>query len=73
MRIDFATLPEPTSLSSEEQSVVSLLRSGYSDEQIAAKLSLSISEVKKNLKEVHTKLGLQDRLELAFYAGHHGM
>ncbi|PKI16183.1 LuxR C-terminal-related transcriptional regulator [Colwellia sp. 12G3] len=50
-------------LTSSEQKVMELLALGYSNQQIADKLSLSINTVKTHLKVSYAKLGVNNRIQ----------
>ena len=60
-------------LTSHEREIVSLVRCGYRDAQIAAAESVSIDDVKAQLQRVFKKLGVSDRFELAMEAARHGL
>ena len=63
--------PDPRCLRQEERQILTLVRMGLSDNQIAARLSAPVLTVRDQLRTVSTKLAIADRLGLAFYAGHH--
>ena len=50
---------------------LSLVKRGFRDAEIAERLSTSIPSVKEQLRAMSAKLGVSDRLELAFYACRH--
>lgn len=54
-------LPEP--LSPREQEVLGLLGQGLSNQQIAARLVISVRTVKKHVENIHGKLGVQNRTQ----------
>jgi DNA-binding NarL/FixJ family response regulator len=55
-------------LNTEESRILSLVRRGDRDSEIAAILSLSLPTVQALLNQVSTKLDARDRLELAMMA-----
>jgi DNA-binding NarL/FixJ family response regulator len=57
-----------SSLTSREVEVVSAIRGGSSNKEIAAKLSISEETVKRHLSNIYAKLGVSSRLELAMLA-----
>jgi len=58
-------------LSDREKEIVELVAQGYRNKEIAGKLFISEQTVKNHLHNIFDKLGVSDRLELAFYAIHH--
>ena len=66
--------PKGTStLTAREMEIVSAIRSGNSNREIALKLSISEETVKRHLSNIFSKLGVSSRLELAMLAGHHDL
>jgi DNA-binding NarL/FixJ family response regulator len=57
-------------LSPREMEIVSAIIEGCTNKDIAAKFSLSEQTVKHHLTNIYSKLGVTNRLELAFYAVH---
>jgi two-component system, NarL family, nitrate/nitrite response regulator NarL len=57
-----------SSLTSREVEVISAIRAGSSNKEIAAKLSISEETVKRHLSNIYAKLGVSSRLELATLA-----
>lgn len=60
--------PEPgagAGLTSRESEIVSAIREGNSNKEIASKLSISEETVKRHLSNIYAKLGISSRLELA--------
>ncbi|HEY4454636.1 MAG TPA: LuxR C-terminal-related transcriptional regulator [Pseudonocardiaceae bacterium] len=55
-------------LTAREAQVVSLLASGLTNQQIAAKLQVSVSTVKTHLLSIRNKLGLRYRTQIAVWA-----
>jgi len=55
-------------LSLRETRVARLVAEGLSDEQVAARLGITVTVVSVELAEVLRKLGLRSRTELAFFA-----
>ena len=67
---------EPTgaaALTSREMEIVSAIRSGSSNREIAQKLSISEETVKRHLSHIFAKLGVSSRLELALLASRHNL
>jgi two-component system nitrate/nitrite response regulator NarL len=60
-------------LTPRELEIVSVILSGYSNNAIAAKYSLSEKTVKHHLTNIFDKLGVSNRLELALFALHHNL
>lgn len=56
---DTKDLPEP--LSKREQEVLQLVAEGLTNQQIAARLVISIRTVKKHVENIHSKLGVENR------------
>jgi len=48
-----------------ESEIVSAIREGNSNKEIASKLSISEETVKRHLSNIYAKLGISSRLELA--------
>jgi two-component system nitrate/nitrite response regulator NarL len=70
-----APLPVPRrptfGLTARELQVVSTVVSGYPNNDIAVKFSISVKTVKHHLTNIFDKLGVSNRLELALFAVHH--
>ena len=62
---------EKSTLTAEERDIVLLLAHGFKDKEIAQKLSISAAAVRNHLHRIFAKVGVSDRLELAFYAFRH--
>jgi len=60
-------------LTPREIEIVSAIVSGYSNRQIAEKMSISQSTIKHHLTNIFDKLGVYNRLELALFAIHHAL
>ncbi len=58
-------------LTSREIEIVSAIREGRSNREIAAKLTISEETVKRHLSNIYNKLGISSRLGLAILAGEH--
>lgn len=56
------------SLTTREVEVISAIRAGSSNKEIATKLSISEETVKRHLSNIYAKLGVSSRLELAMLA-----
>jgi two-component system nitrate/nitrite response regulator NarL len=66
--------PEPSvgsDLTLRESEIVSAIREGNSNKEIASKLSISEETVKRHLSNIYAKLGISSRLELATLATRH--
>jgi LuxR family maltose regulon positive regulatory protein len=59
-------LTEP--LSERELEVLQLIAAGYSNQEIADKLVISVRTVKKHVENIHGKLGVRSRTQAAFRA-----
>ena len=64
-------LVEP--LTPRETEVLSLIAQGYTNRQIAEKLSISVRTVESHRANITGKLGLRSRVELVRYAREHGL
>jgi len=60
-------------LTPREMEIVSAIVSGYSNRQIAEKMSISQSTIKHHLTNIFDKLGVYNRLELALFAINHAL
>ena len=58
-------------LTPHEVRIVAAVLHGYSDKEIARKLSVSTEALVKDLSGISHKLGVEGRLELALFAIHH--
>lgn len=58
-------------LTLRESEIVSAIREGNSNKEIASKLSISEETVKRHLSNIYAKLGISSRLELATLATRH--
>lgn len=61
------------SLTSRELEIISAIRAGNSNKEIANKLSISEETVKRHLSNIFAKLGVSSRLELASLANRHDL
>jgi len=61
------------SLTSREREIISAIRAGNSNKEIAAKFSISEETAKRHLSNIYAKLGLSSRLELANFANRHNL
>jgi DNA-binding NarL/FixJ family response regulator len=64
----FEKEPGVSELTSRESEIVSAIREGKSNKEIASKLSISEETVKRHLSNIYAKLGVSSRLELATLA-----
>ena len=60
-------------LTSREVEIISEIKTGNSNKQIAHKLSISEETVKRHLSNIFEKLGVSSRLELALLASQHNL
>lgn len=58
------SLNDTTSLSSKEQAIISLLKEGYTYEEMAKKMGLSVNGIRYYIKSVYGKLKVKSRGEL---------
>jgi two-component system, NarL family, nitrate/nitrite response regulator NarL len=56
-----------------ELEIMAKIVSGYSNKEIAKKLSISQDTVKHHVTNIYDKVGVYNRLELALFAIHHGL
>jgi DNA-binding NarL/FixJ family response regulator len=70
---EFLNRQKSFGLTRREIEVVAQIVSGYSNKEIAARLSISDDTVKHHLTNIFDKLGVYNRLELALFAIHHGL
>jgi DNA-binding NarL/FixJ family response regulator len=63
----------PGLLSAREKEVLGLVARGYTNQQIARKLLISVSTVKKHVRNVICKLGVSDRTQAAVRAAELGV
>ena len=52
----------------QEEKIVSLIRQGYRNKEIAQKLNISEQTVKSHCNNIYRKAGVSDRLQLALYS-----
>jgi DNA-binding NarL/FixJ family response regulator len=64
---------ERSPLSTREREIVAFVAQGYKNKEMAEKMFISEQTVKNHLHNIFDKLGVSDRLELAFYAIHKGL
>src|SRR6266704_2447444 len=60
-------------LSQREREIVVLVAQGFKNKEMAEKMFISEQTVKNHLHNIFDKLGVSDRLELAFYAIHNNL
>lgn len=60
-------------LTARERDILGLLRTGYTNRQIAGHLFISPETVKWHMRRVFGKIGAKDRLEAALYAREHNI
>ncbi len=60
-------------LTAREVEIISEIKTGNSNKQIARKLSISEATVKRHLSNIFEKLGVSSRLELALLASQHNL
>jgi DNA-binding NarL/FixJ family response regulator len=58
-------------LTPRELEIISTVAAGYTNSEMAEKLSISVKTVKHHLTNIFNKLGVENRLELALFAVHH--
>jgi DNA-binding NarL/FixJ family response regulator len=61
------------SLTPREREIVELVAQGNGTARLAAQLGINEKTVRNHLVSIYAKLGVSDRLELAIYAGRHGL
>jgi len=60
-------------LTERELEILRLLADGLSNAEIATRVFISEKTVRNHLVSIYAKLEVSDRLELAIYAGRHGL
>ena len=65
--------PKNYELSSKEVEIIRLVASGYSNQEIADELCLSLGTIKNNTSLILNKLDLRDRTQLAIFAFEKGL
>ena len=60
-------------LTPRELEIVSTIVAGYTNGAIAQQLSISVKTVKHHLTNIYDKLGVSNRLELAFFGVDHNL
>ncbi|MBC7932769.1 MAG: helix-turn-helix transcriptional regulator [Rubrivivax sp.] len=79
MSLSFATAAStPTRqrqepLTSQETELIRLVAEGFKDEQISARLGISLPAARGLIASVFYRLGVSDRLGLIIYAFYHGI
>jgi two-component system nitrate/nitrite response regulator NarL len=72
-----ASHPRPSrkqfGLTPRELEIIGVILGGYSNSDIAARVSISEKTVKHHLTNIFDKLGVSNRLELALFALHHNL
>lgn len=72
--IEASSEPAPDELlSAREIEVLALVARGFDNAKIARELCISPSTAKNHLSHVHAKLGINNRVQAAIYALHHGL
>jgi DNA-binding NarL/FixJ family response regulator len=65
--------PKSYGLTRRELEILLTIVSGYANKEIAGKFSISEDTVKHHLTNIFDKTGVDNRLELALFAIHHGL
>ena len=60
-------------LTAREREIVALVAQGNGTRQISERLGIADKTIRNHLVSIYAKLGVSDRLELAIYAGRHGL
>ena len=60
-------------LTVREREIVALVAQGHGTRQLAERLGIADKTIRNHLVSIYAKLGVSDRLELAIYAGRHGL
>jgi DNA-binding NarL/FixJ family response regulator len=68
-----ATPSYPDGLTQREAEVLREIAAGYSNREIADRLSISEATVKTHVNNIFAKAGLRDRAQAVVYAVHHGL
>lgn len=62
-------MPSIVELTDREKVILKLVARGYTNKEIAGKLSISIDTVKKHLQNCYKKLGARNKIEALRNAG----
>jgi two-component system nitrate/nitrite response regulator NarL len=65
--------PKDYGLTPREKEILKLVVYGFSNNDIADRLSISLQTVKHHITNIFDKLGVYNRLELSLFAFHHGL
>jgi len=68
-----ASVSYPDGLTQREAEVLREIAAGYSNREIADRLSISEATVKTHVNNIFSKAGLRDRAQAVVYAVHHGL
>ncbi len=68
-----APVSYPDGLTQREVEVLREIAAGYSNREIADRLSISEATVKTHVNNIFSKAGLRDRAQAVVYAVHHGL
>jgi len=60
-------------LTAREREIVALVAQGNGTRQLSERLGIADKTIRNHLVSIYAKLGVSDRLELAIYAGRHGL
>lgn len=60
-------------LTAREREIVALVAQGAGTQRLAEQLGIAEKTIRNHLVSIYAKLGVSDRLELAIYAGRHGL
>ncbi|MBV9580144.1 MAG: response regulator transcription factor [Chloroflexi bacterium] len=63
----------PDGLTQREAEVLREIAAGYSNREIAERLSISEATVKTHVNNIFSKVGVRDRAQAVVYAVHHGL
>jgi ATP/maltotriose-dependent transcriptional regulator MalT len=67
-KAEIESLSASASISPREQEVLRLMREGYSNREIAGRLSVSESTVKTHVANIYSKLNVKGRVQAITYA-----
>ncbi len=63
----------PAAITGREAQILGLLAQSMSNKRIALTLNLGVDTIKKNLRQIYTKIGVSSRYDALTWAREHGI